>query len=98
MRAVESGQIASNSTNDASTAFVETGEIRNATSARLHKSIAIVNSTPTQRNVIGSIANTSDVVVSSSRYSPGRVATSPPYGAAGRFARRPVGRARACSR
>ena len=78
MRAFESGLIASNSTSDASTALVDTGEIRSATTHRLNRSTAIVNSTPTHRSVTASIANTSSVVVSSSRYSPGRVASSRP--------------------
>jgi len=45
---------------------------------RVYQSIAAVSSACTQRSVSGSIANTSSRVVSSSRYSPGRVGRSLP--------------------
>src|SRR5581483_208068 len=48
--------------------------------------MAIVSAAPTQRSVTGSIANTSNGVVSSTRYSPGLVARSRPYGVSGRLA------------
>jgi len=72
------GRSASNSTSAASTDLVDTGESRSPVTARESRSIAIVSSQRTHRNVTGSIANTSSGVVSSSRYSPGRVGRSRP--------------------
>ncbi len=79
-----SGRIDSNSTAAASTALVETGVSRSPVTHRSYTSIATVSSACTQRSVTGSIANTSSRVVSSSTYSPGRIARSRPYGVAGR--------------
>lgn len=52
----------------------------------MNRSWAIVSSTGTHLSVTGSIANTSNGVVSSTTYSPGRVARNRPYGPPGRFA------------
>src|SRR3954451_4460399 len=68
------GRTASNSTPATSTDFVDTGVNRRPTMQRLYRSMATVSSQRTQRQVTGSIANTSSVVVSSTTYSPGRVA------------------------
>ena len=57
---------------------VETGVSRSPRMHRVYGSIATVNSTGTQRSVTGSIANTSNGVVSSTTYSPGRVARNRP--------------------
>lgn len=81
-----------------SCAFVDTGVNRSPSTQRVNRSIATVNSTPTQRIVIGSIANTSSGVVSSTTYSPGRVARSRPNTPVGRSAtdRRPFALPNAC--
>jgi hypothetical protein len=65
---------------------------------RVNRSIATVNSTPTQRMVTGSIANTSRGVVSSTTYSPGRVARNRPRTPRGLSAtdRRPLALPNAC--
>jgi hypothetical protein len=62
----------------ASTAFVDTGVIRAATTHLVYQSMATVSSTRTQFNVLGSRAKTSSAVVSNMRYSPGRVGRSLP--------------------
>lgn len=62
------------------------GVRRIATTLRVNRSIATVSSSRTHRPVRRSIANTSRTVVSSSRYSPGRVAFRDPYVPVGLFA------------
>lgn len=61
-----------------SRAFVVNGVSLIATTLRVNRSIATVSSSRTHLPVRRSMAKTSRTVVSSSRYSPGRVATSEP--------------------
>lgn len=75
-----------NSTFATSWDFVDTGCSRSPTMHRSNRSIATVSSTGTHRNVTGSIANTSNGVVSRTTNSPGRVARSRPYTPFGRSA------------
>ena len=75
-----------NSTFATSWDFVDTGCNRRPTMHRSNRSIATVSSTGTHRNVTGSIANTSNGVVSKTTNSPGRFARSRPYTPFGRSA------------
>ena len=75
-----------NSTFATSRELVDTGVRRSPRMHRVNRSIATVSSTGSQRSVTGSIANTSSGVLSSTTYSPGRLAHSRPYTPRGRAA------------
>ena len=66
--------------------FVDTGVTRNPVTQRVYQSSATVSSARTHRSVTGSNANTSNRVLSISKYSPGRVGRSFPYASVGRSA------------